>query len=66
MKETISVESKVAISLQSLGTPNTLCYVEEVYGVVESTIPKLLTKFYRLVRVHLQQYFIQYFKSNSV
>ena len=35
---TILVETRVAISLKTLGTGNTLHIVAEVYGVVESTI----------------------------
>ena len=38
MRKTISVESRVAMSLQRLGTGNTLCIVGEVYGVAVSTI----------------------------
>lgn len=39
MRETISVENMVAISLQRLGIGNTLCTVGEVFGVAESMIP---------------------------
>ena len=41
MRETIYVESRVAILLQRLGTGNTLCTVygvAELYGVAESKI----------------------------
>ena len=42
MRETISVESRIAMSLQRLGTGNTLCTVGEVYGVAESTISEIV------------------------
>jgi hypothetical protein len=38
MKETISVEGRIAISLQGLGSENTLLTVGKVYGVATSTI----------------------------
>ena len=38
LRETISVESRVVMSLQRLGIGNTLCIAGEVYGVVEGTI----------------------------
>ena len=60
MRETISVESRIVMSLQRLGTGNTLCIVKEVYGVVESTISKIVRNFCRLVGVHLQWTFINF------
>ena len=60
MRETISVESRVAMSLQRLGTENILCIVGKVYGVVESTTLELVQKFCKLVRVHLQGIFVQF------
>ena len=38
MRETILVESKIAMSLQRLGTGNILCIVGKVYGMAESKI----------------------------
>jgi hypothetical protein len=60
MRETISVESRIAMSLQRLGTGNTLCTVGEVYAVAESTILEIVRNFCRLVRVHLQGTFVQF------
>ena len=60
MRETISVESRIAMSLQRLGTGNTLCTVGEVYGVAESTISEIVRIFCKLVRVHLQGTFVQF------
>ena len=60
MRGTISVESRIAMSLQRLGTGNTLCTVDEVYGVAESLISKIVRIFCKLVRVHLQGTFVQF------
>ena len=60
MRETISFESRIAMSLQRLGTKNTLCIVGKVYGVAESTILEIFTIFCKLVRVHLQGTFVQF------
>jgi hypothetical protein len=60
MKKTISVESRIAMSLQRLGIGNTLCTVGEVYGVAESTISEIIRNFYRLVGIHLQGTFVQF------
>ena len=60
MRETISVESRIAMSLQRLRTENTLCTVGEVYGVAESTITNIVRIFCKLVRVHLQGTFVQF------
>ena len=66
MRETISVENMVAISLQRLGIGNTLCTVGEVFGVAEkydfidSSIFCWIGKFY------LQGTFMQISKSNPV
>jgi hypothetical protein len=42
MRETISVESIIAMSLQSFRTGNTLCTVGEVYRVAKDTISKII------------------------
>ena len=60
MTWTILVESRVAMSLQRLGTGNTLCTVGEVYGVAKSTISEIVQFFCNLVRVHLQGTFVQF------
>ena len=38
MRETISIESRIAMSLQRLGPGNTLCTIGKVYGVAKSII----------------------------
>ena len=38
MREAISINSRVAMSLQRLETRKTLCNLEEVYGMAKSTI----------------------------
>jgi hypothetical protein len=60
MRETISVESRIAMSLQRLETGNTLCIVRKVFGVAENTISEIVRNFCRLVRVHLQGTFVQF------
>ena len=60
MRETIWIESRIAMSLQRLGTVNTLCIVGKVYMVVESTISKIVRSFCKLVWVHLQGTFVQF------
>ena len=37
-RNTISIERRIAMSLQRIGTGNTLCTIGLVYGVVESII----------------------------
>ena len=41
MRDTISIENRIAMSLQRLGTINTLYTIEEVYGVADSTISEI-------------------------
>ena len=53
MRVTISIENKVAMSLQRLGTGNILCTIGEVCGVVEGISLEILRKFYNLIRVDL-------------
>ena len=60
MRETISVESRIAMSLQRLGTGNTLYTVGEVYGMAENIILEVIRIFCKLVRVHLQGIFVQF------
>ena len=60
MRETILVENRITMSLQRLGTKNTLCTIGEVNGVAESTLLEIIRNFYRLVRVHLLGTFIQF------
>lgn len=52
LRETISIESGVAMSLQRLWIRNTLYIVGRLYEVAKSAISKL-TQNCRLVRVHL-------------
>ena len=61
MRETNSVESRIATSLQRLGIVNTLCTVGEVYiwgGRKYNFI--IVQIFCRSVRVHLQRTFVQF------
>ena len=54
MKDEISIESRVVMSLQRLEIENTLCIIREVYGMAEIAISKIMSFFLcRLVRVHL-------------
>ena len=60
MRETISIKKKTAMSLQRVGTRNTLYTIEKVDGIAETTIPKLM--FFNLKKelVHLQRIFVQF------
>ena len=58
MKKTISIESRIAMSLQRLGIGNTLCTIGEAYGVAENTISEIVRIFCKLIRVHLQGTFV--------
>jgi hypothetical protein len=60
MRETISVESRIAMSLQRLGTGNILCTIGEIYGVAESTISEIVRIFCKFVRAHLQGTIVQF------
>ena len=53
MRDAISIESKVVMSLQRLGTRNTLYIVGDVYGMTKSTITETVRNFCRSVRVYL-------------
>ena len=53
MRDAISIESKVVMSLQRMGTRNTLCEVREVYGMAQIAIYEIVRNFCRLVKVHL-------------
>ena len=52
-RDAISIESKVVMSLQKMGTRNTLCEVGEVYGMAQSAIHEIVRNFRGLVKVHL-------------
>ena len=60
MRKAISIESRVAMSFESLGTRNMLCNVGVLYGVAKSTSSKIMRFFCRLVRVHLQCTLVQF------
>ena len=60
LRKTISVESRIAMSLQRFGTGNTLYTIGEVYGVAENIISEIVRVFCKLVRVHLQGIFVQF------
>ena len=53
MRETFSIESGVAISLQRLGIRNIFCILGAVFGVVDNINFGIVRKNCRLVRVHL-------------
>lgn len=42
---TISIESRVVMSLQRLEIENTLCIIREVYGMAEIAISKIMSFF---------------------
>jgi hypothetical protein len=52
-KRLFSVEKRVTMSLARLGTGDMLCMVEEVIGVVESTISEIVREFCKMVRQYL-------------
>ena len=66
MREIISVESRIAMLLQRLGTGNTLYIVCEVYGVAESTISEIVRIFCKLCKSTFTRDFCTIFKSSSV
>ena len=45
MKDEISIESRVVMSLQRLEIENTLCTIREVYGMAEIAISKIMSFF---------------------
>lgn len=60
MKKTISFEDRIAIWIQRLEIENTLCMIEEAYGVAESKISKIMKKFCRSIRIYLQWTFVSF------
>ena len=60
MREIISIESRIAMSLQRLGTGNILCNVGEAHGLAKNMTLEIVRNFYRLARVHLQRTFVQF------
>ena len=55
MRNTISLETRIAISLSRLGTGNEQLLIGDVYGVAESTVSVIVREFCKAVRQHLQQ-----------
>ena len=53
MKDAISIESKVVMSLQRMGTKNNLCTIGEVCGMAQSAMYEIVRNFRRLVKVRL-------------
>ena len=45
MKDEISIESRVVMSLQRLEIENTLCIIREAYGMAEIAISKIMSFF---------------------
>lgn len=53
------VEGKVAMSLHMLGSGDGLQNIGALYGVHKNMLSKIVRKFCRVVRKHLQPIFIQ-------
>jgi hypothetical protein len=59
MRNAISVETRIAISLSRLGTGNGQLLIGDLYGVVESTVSIIVREFCKAVRQHLQRILVQ-------
>ena len=55
----VPVQESVAMSLHRLGTGDGLQSIGNLYGVYKSTLSKIVREFCRVVRKHLQSFFIQ-------
>jgi hypothetical protein len=64
LRETISVENRIAMLLQRLRSGNTLCNVGEVYGLVESIILSIVRNFYKLNTIFVNRRLLKVSKSN--
>ena len=58
-KVTVPVQERIAMSLHRLGSGDGLQSIGDLYGVYMSTLSKIVRKFCRVVRKHLQHMFIQ-------
>ena len=59
MRNAISVETRIAISLSRLGTGNGQLLIGDLYGVAESTVSIIVREFCKAVRQHLQRILVQ-------
>ena len=59
MRNAISVETRIAISLSRLGTGNGQLLIGDLYGVAESTVSIIVKEFCKAVRQHLQRILVQ-------
>lgn len=59
LRNHISLETRIAMSLQRLDIANRQCGLGEVYGVVKCTISMIERQFYKMVKLHLYGIFIQ-------
>jgi hypothetical protein len=59
-RATISVETRIAVSLCRLGTGNGLLLVGEVYGIAECTVSCIIREFCKVVRKHLIRILVQF------
>jgi hypothetical protein len=59
MRNAISVETRIAISLSRLGTGNGQLLINDLYGIAESTVSIIMREFCKAVRQHLQQILVQ-------
>ena len=58
-KNSISIKTRIAILLTRLGPCNGQLLIGDLYGVVECIVSKIVRKFCKIVKQHLQQIFIQ-------
>ena len=58
-RNSISVETRIAISLTRLGSGNGQLLIGDLYGVAECTVSKIVREFCKAVRHHLQRIFVQ-------
>jgi hypothetical protein len=59
MRNAISVETRIVISLSRLGTGNGQLLIDDIYGVAESMVSIIVREFCKAVRQHLQRIFVQ-------
>jgi hypothetical protein len=60
MRATISVETRIAVSLCKLGIGNGLLLVGEVYGIAECRASCIVREFYKVVRKHFLRVLVQF------
>jgi hypothetical protein len=60
LRATISIETKIVVSLYRLGTENGLLLIREVYGIVECTASCIVRESCKAVRKHLLKVLVQF------